>query len=273
MAIIHNNASRPNGPFLKIGLSFGNAGAIVRLTAKDRLHSVIASWVRTRKGTTDKVFLTMPQQLLGPAEELVKCVVLQGDAQKRRFDFNVEPEERICSMMEASESIASTAEMQAAGKDPEAEENKGGYAVLFMQRGGQIADFQTTMYRLDKRTWRTNTGTAQSINNLKNWMHEDFLEQADAIASGWPIMYAAAALFGGQEQTEIDKLFEGVGIAPPQVPADLAMALDDERSFRSSSRRARALSPAQVASFRKALSTPEQLAAFDALLRGERTYA
>jgi hypothetical protein len=273
MATNHNTAGRPQGPFLKIGLSFGSAGAIVRLTAKDRIHSVIASWVRTRKGTTDKVFMTLPQQLIGPAEELVKCVVLQGDAQRSRFDFNIEPESRICTVLEGTESIASAEQARADGKDPDAEENKGCYAVVFMHRVGPIADFRSEMYYLDKRTWKPDTGSAQPIRNLRAWLHEDFLEQADGIASGWPIMYAASSLFGGQDQAEIDKMFEGVSVAPPQLPADLAMALDDEKRFRDSSRRARSLSAAQLEAFRKVLTTPEQAAAFEALLRGERTYA
>lgn len=249
----HNTAGRPQGPFHKVGLSFGSAGALVRLAADDKLHSVAAAWVRTRKGNTDKVFMTLPQQLLGPAEELVKCVTITGDAQRKRVDFNVVPESRICGMLETTS-------------------DGGSYAVVYMQRVGQNAEFETKMYRLD-HNWRPIISTGKNIGNIANWLHEDFLEHARDIPSAWPIMYAASALFGGQGQAELDRMFEGKsGVAAPTLPADLATALDDERRFRANSRKVRALSPQAAAEFRNKLS-PEQVAAFDALLKGERTYA
>ncbi len=248
----HNNAGRSFGPFHKIGLSFGSAGAIVRLSSEGKLHSVAAAWVRTRKGNTDKVFLTLPNQLLGPHEQLVKCVVLQGNEQKRRYDFHIEPEARICGMLEAS--------------------SEGGcYAAVYMNRIGPVADFQTVRYLLDSQ-WRIQVSTGKVLGKIAEHLHEDFLPHAKDIPSAWPILYAAAGIFGGQDPEELAKMFEGRSdVAPPALPSDLETALNDEKRFRSNSRKARALSPQQAAEFRSRLN-PDQIAAFDALLRGERTH-
>lgn len=244
---MHNTttaAGRPSGPFHKIGLSFGSAGAIVRLTADDKIMSVVASWVRTRRGDTDKIFLTTPEQLLGAPEGIVQCITLQGDAQKKRHDVILAPEDRICMMLEGVT-------------------NGGSYAVIYMDRVGQSPEFLSMMYRLDS-DWRMDKKTARPIATLTNWLHEDFLDHARDIPSAWPIMYASASLFGGQDPAEMPP-------SPPELPADLAEACEAERRFRASQRRARALSPEQREAFRQKLSA-DQAEAFDSLMEGKRTH-
>lgn len=235
---------RPQGPFHKVGISFGNAGAIVRLTAEDKIMSVAASWVRTRRGQVDHVFITKPEQLLGAPEQIVQVVTLTGDAQRKRLDVVIAPEPRICG----------TLELVTEG---------GSYAAIYMDRVGQTPDFRSMMYRLDA-SWRMDPKTARPIATLSNWLHEDFLDHARDIPSAWPIMYASASLFGGQDPAEMPP-------SPPELPTSLAEACEAERRFRASQRRARSMSPEQMETFRQKL-TAEQAAAFDSLIEGKRTH-
>lgn len=244
---MHNNttaARQAQGPFHKIGLSFGSAGALVRLTDEDKIMSVAASWVRTRRGDTDKIFLTTPEQLLGAPEEIVRCVTLVGKAQTPRYDIVIRPEVRICTMLE--------------DVTPD-----GSYAVIYMDRIGQSPERQSVMRRLDA-SWRVDPRASRTIGRLVDELHEDFLDHARDIPSAWPIMYASASLFGGQDPAEMPS-------SPPELPADLAEACEAEKRFRVSQRRARALSPAQMDIFRQKLN-PDQAEAFDALLEGKRTH-
>jgi hypothetical protein len=132
-----------------------------------------------------------------------------------------------------------------------------------MDRVGQVADHQSVMRRLDA-SWRVDTRRAHTIDALANWLHEDFLDHARDIPSAWPIMYASASLFGGQDPAEMPP-------SPPELPADLAEACEAERRFRASQRRARAMSPEQREAFRQKLNA-EQAEAFDALMEGKRTH-
>lgn len=244
---MHNNTNttgKPSGPFHKIGLSFGSAGALVRLTSEDKIMSVAASWVRTRRGDTDKVFLTTPEQLLGAPEDIVKCVTLTGNAQKPRYDIVIRPEVRICAMLEAV--------------TPD-----GSYAVIYMDRIGQSPERQSVMRRLDE-SWRLVASRSKTLDTLSQHLHEDFLDHARDIPSAWPIMYASASLFGGQDPASMPP-------SPPELPALLAEACEAEKRFRVSQRRARALSPVQMDMFRQKLD-PDQAEAFDALLEGKRTH-
>lgn len=174
----------------------------------------------------------------------MQVVTLTGDAARKRFDLIIQPEERICNLLEAS--------------SPD-----GMWCVIYMDRIGQSPEFRSMMYLMDS-TWRMDAASATPIARLTDWLHQDFLEHARDIPSGWPILYAAAALFGGQDP-------EYLPPSPPELPASLAEACDAERRFRAAQRRARALSPEQLAAMAARLN-PQQLASFEAILAGRRSH-
>lgn len=243
-SVSNRRPNLPDGPFHKVGVSFGNAGAIGWLSKDNKLMSVAASWVRTRSGNTDKLFVTTPSQLLGSPEQLVQVITLSGDAARKRFDLIIQPEERICSLLQAPDT-------------------DGMWAAIYMDRIGQSPEFRSMMYLMDSR-WRMDPASATPIARLGDWLHEDFLGHARDIPSGWPILYAASALFGGQDPAHLPP-------SPPELPASLAEACEAERRFRAHQRKARAMSPEQLANFAARLS-PNQLASFEALLAGQRSH-
>lgn len=241
--------------FHKIGLSFGQAGGIAKVITvnnpetgapESKIVAIIASWVRLRKGAQDKVFYTMPEDLAGSPRDLVKCEVLEGDRAKKRYDMEIRPNDEIDAMLQIS--------------------YPGGcYASVLMNRVGQYADFATTLYKLNPDTWQHEAETVLSIGCLADWLHEDFELTAQALPSAWPILYSAAALFGGQDPAEMPP-------TPGGLPQDLAEACAAEEKFRESRRRARGMSLSQVAEFRRRLAGTAHLDAFEAILRGERSH-
>jgi hypothetical protein len=249
---MHNNT---NNMFHKIGLSFGQSGGIAYVVTapnpetgapESKVIAIVASWVRLRKGPTDKVFYTTPQSLTESPQDLVRCEVLEGDRAKKRYDMEIRPNAEFDGMLKSS--------------------YPGGcYASILMNRVGQYADFATTMYKLNPDTWQHESETVLSIGRLADWLHEDFLSYARDVASAWPILYSAAALFGGQDPADMPS-------APAGLPQDLAEACAAEERFRASRRRARALTQDQIESFRQKLVGTAHLSEFEALLRGERAH-
>ena len=237
--------SRPeSGPFHKIGLSFANAGGIVRMTAGHKMVGCLAAWCRTRQNKTDKVFVTTPESLRGAPENLVQVVTLEGTKQMKRCDVFIAPDEPMMNVMSHT--------------------SDGGYwAVIYMDRIGQNAEFTCMMYVLDD-SWRIDARSATVIPVLSDWFGEDFVETADGMPSAWPVLRAAAVIFGGQDEASLPPV-------PSTIPESLATAVADEERFRGRQRKARAMSTEDAEKFRASLM-PEQLVAFEALLEGKRSF-
>lgn len=234
----HVNENQNRGPFHKAGLSFGNSGAIVRMSVDHKIMTVLSSWVRTRKGDTDKVFVTSPEALVGPVEELISCVVLQGDAAKKRYDLVVRPHEGAMNTLSYSSS-------------------DGYWAVVYMERIGQSAEFSFDIYRLDDQ-WKLIIPEKK----LADWLHPDFAEVADGMPSAWAVMHAGATLFGGQDPTSLPP-------APSGIPAELAEAIGEEQKFRAQQKKLRSLSASDLEAFFARLS-PDQVSKAEAILAGQR---
>lgn len=234
-----------NNSYLKVGLSFGTAGAIVRCTAQHEIHSVIGSWTRTRNGSVDKVFTTTPSALKGPMGELVGVTSLEGKNQKSRYDFIVHEDEEVSAMF--------------AGLS-----GPGYWAVLLMNRVGQLPDRQVTKYRLDHR-WKAMVESGETIPDLAKSLHCDFFEVANTMPSAWGILWSSAEIFGGQKN-----LYARSGMAPPVVSQDLASAITAERNFRDAVRKLRRMSPDQLKRIRSTMSQ-QQLSIVDAMLSSERS--
>jgi hypothetical protein len=250
---MHNNTNK--GMFHKIGLSFGQAGGIAKVitvvnpetgATESQIVAIVAAWVRLRKGPTDKVFYTTPQSLTESPQDLVRCEVLEGELARKRYDMDIYPNPTFAGMLESS--------------------YPGGcYASILMNRVGQYADFATTMYKLNPTTWQHEPETVLCVPRLADWLHEDFLAHARDVGTAWPILYSAAALFGGQDPADMPA-------APAGLPQDLSEACAAEERFRASRRRARALTHDQIESFRQKLAGTTHLGEFEALLRGERSH-
>jgi hypothetical protein len=238
-----NTDARKNGPFHRVGISFGNAGAIVRFSKEHKITFCAASWLRTRTGPVDRVFSIVPSALFGPAENLMTMDALEGEAAKGRFRLDVYQDNRLEAMYCTN--------------------SEGGYwGVVYMNRIGQVADYASTAYRLD-HNWRLEKDTSNSIPRIDQFLHSEFIEVAEGMTTAWPILYAAAALFGGQDPANLPP-------APHNIPGDLRTACEAERAFRDKQRRARSMSPEKAAEF-KSMLNPAQLAAFDDLLEGRRS--
>lgn len=247
----NNTTSR----FHKIGLSFGQAGGIAKVVTvnnpetgapESKIVAIVASWVRLRKGATDKVFYTLPEYLTQAPEALVRCEELTGDRARKRYDLEIRPNADFENALDAA--------------------YPGGcYASILMNRVGQYADFATTLYKLNPTTWQHEAETVLSVGRLTDWLHEDFELTAQVMSSAWPILYSAAALFGGQDPADLPA-------SPVGLPQDLAEACHAEEKFRANRRRARGMSAAQVEEFRQKLAGTSHLSEFEALLRGERAH-
>lgn len=239
--------------FHNTGLSYGQAGGIAYVVeTKDaqgvdrtKFVSFVAGWVRTRRGDTDKVFYTTPEQLSGPPSELVKTDILQGKDFKRRFNLKARP--------------CATVDGLLRGAYP-----GGYYSSVLMARVGQYAAFTTTTYKLNPDSWEPLYDTVQSVTHMEDWLHEDFFGYADSMPTAWPVLFAAAELFGGQS-------FKNVEV-PAGLPQDLSEACYAEQKFRESRRRVSRMSPEQIETFRNSLAGTPHLDSFEALLKGERTH-
>ncbi len=230
------------GAFHKAGSSFGQAGAIVRMSAEHKITAVVSAWIRTRNGPADTLFITAPVSLAGAAEKLVVVAKLDGDDAKHRLDLYIEPHDVLQLWL-----------------------TEGGYwGVLSMGRIGPSPKFRTELFKLDAR-WELVPETATTLAHVPDWLSEDFLECANGMPSAWAIMFAGATLFGGQDPKVMPE--------PPAVmPTSLAAAITSEERFRDGHRRLRTLTPEALNSYRAQLINDQQRQAFDDLLNGHRTH-
>lgn len=232
-------------PFHRVGLSFGNAGAVGYVNSDGKLEFIASSWLRSRNAGTDSVFYTLPSALTGAPEAVIRKETLTGAAFKSRFDLTIEADEDVKVYVESTW--------------PD-----GKWVAIYMNRLGQSPECVTTVFDLDA-SWRLLAGTMRAVGNMKSELSADFIATAAGMMSGWPILYASAVLFGGQDTTTMPA--EG-----PEIPADLATAVALENLFRTRQRKLRALSPAALEAFRATL-TGEQDFAISAMLAGRRDTA
>lgn len=245
------------GPFHKTGISFGNAGAIVRMDHDHKITACVASWLRTRSGPVDQVFVTSPQALAGPADNIIEMLELTGAAAKPRLDLFIYPDETVMDLL-----AWSTTARDETATGPAIRE--GYWAVLNMNRMVQSPEYATMVYKLDAG-WRKVIDSCAMVPRLADFLHADFLQVAASTATAWPILFAASTLFGGQDPEEMP-------VTSMSLPEDLVDAVQAERRFRNNQRRARAMRPEDADAF-KAKLDPAQLEAFAALMEGRRSHA